>query len=87
MATTRHRSLVENGGEKAFVRDKGFAHTHNRNEKENPNIHGSKKKEFEHIELPAKLLDYSYYVMKSRDILPLDFIIIVISLRITQLRV
>jgi len=27
MATTRHRSLVERGGRKAFVRDKGLAHT------------------------------------------------------------
>jgi len=26
MATTRHRSLVERGGRKAFVRDKGLAH-------------------------------------------------------------
>ena len=25
MATTRHRSLVERGGRKAFVRDKGLA--------------------------------------------------------------
>jgi len=27
MATTRHRSLVERGGRKALVRDKGLAHT------------------------------------------------------------
>jgi len=27
MTTTRHRSLVERGGRKAFVRDKGLAHT------------------------------------------------------------
>ena len=27
IATTRHRSLVERGGRKAFVRDKGLAHT------------------------------------------------------------
>jgi len=26
MATTRHRSLVERGSRKAFVRDKGLAH-------------------------------------------------------------
>jgi len=26
MATTRRRSLVERGGRKAFVRDKGLAH-------------------------------------------------------------
>jgi len=30
MATTRHRSLVERGGRKAFVRDKGLAHTQTR---------------------------------------------------------
>jgi len=27
MATTRHRSLVERGGTKAFVADKGLVHT------------------------------------------------------------
>ena len=27
MVITRHRSLVEWGGKKAFVRDKGLAHT------------------------------------------------------------
>jgi len=27
MATTRHRGLVERGGRKASVRDKGLAHT------------------------------------------------------------
>jgi len=27
MATTRHRSLVERGGKKAFVKGKGLAHT------------------------------------------------------------
>jgi len=26
MTTTRHRSLVERGGRKAFVQDKGLAH-------------------------------------------------------------
>jgi len=30
MATTRHRSQVERGGRKAFVRDKGPAHTQKR---------------------------------------------------------
>jgi len=30
MATTRHRSLVGRGGRKAFVRDKGLAHTQKR---------------------------------------------------------
>jgi len=30
MATTRHRSLVERGGRKAFVKDKGLAHAKKR---------------------------------------------------------
>jgi len=30
MATTRHRSLVERGGRKAFVKDKDLAHTQKR---------------------------------------------------------
>jgi len=30
MAITRHRSLVERGGRKAFVWDKGLAHTQTR---------------------------------------------------------
>ena len=30
MATTRHRSLIERGGRKAFVKDKGLAHTRKR---------------------------------------------------------
>jgi len=30
MATTRHRSLVERGGRKAFFKDKGLAHTKKR---------------------------------------------------------
>jgi len=33
MATTQHRSLVERGGRKAFVRDKDLAHTPKRGEK------------------------------------------------------
>jgi len=49
MATTRHKSLVERGGRKAFVTDKGLAHTKrnkktNKNEKQNsgkPDIHPS----------------------------------------------
>jgi len=46
MATTRHRSLVERGGRKDFVRDKGLAHTQNREETkcQKPDIHKSKKK-------------------------------------------
>ena len=36
ISTTRHRNLVEKGGRKAFVRDKGLAHTPKR-KKENKN--------------------------------------------------
>jgi len=38
-ATTRHRSLVQRGGGKAFVRDKGLAHAPKKKKekrKENP---------------------------------------------------
>jgi len=52
MATTRHKSLVEGGGRKAFVRHKGLAHTQKskkkKNEKRmsgNPDIHESKEKD------------------------------------------
>ena len=52
MATTRHRSLVERGGRKAFVRDKGLAHTQKKGgEKKREkmsgkiDIHESKKKD------------------------------------------
>ena len=63
MATTRHRSLVERGGREASVRDKGLAHTQKGGKKRGemsgkPDIHESKKNQFEHIDLPAKLLDY-----------------------------
>jgi len=34
MATTRHRSLVERGGRKAVIRDKGIAHTQKKEKKE-----------------------------------------------------
>jgi len=56
MATTRHRSLVENGGRKALLET---WHTQ-KSPKKRPkktDIHESKER-FEHIELPAKLLDY-----------------------------
>jgi len=33
MATTRHRSLAERGGRRAFVTDKVLAHTNKRKEK------------------------------------------------------
>jgi len=76
IATTRHRRLVERGGRRAFVRDKGLAHTHKRKEKKKGkmkrekwsgkiDVHESTKKEFEHIELPAKLLDYFSRSIKS----------------------
>jgi len=35
MASTRHRNLAERGERRAFVRDKGLAHTHKRKEKKN----------------------------------------------------
>jgi len=34
MVKTGHRSLVERGGRKAFVRDKGLAHTQKRKKRE-----------------------------------------------------
>ena len=43
MATTRHRSLVERSGRKAFVRDKGLTHK-KRNVRKKPDIHESKAK-------------------------------------------
>jgi len=48
IATTRHRSLVERGGRKAFVRDKGLEHTQKgggwkRKMLENTDIHDSKE--------------------------------------------
>jgi len=49
MATTRHRSLVERGGRKAFVRDKGLAHTQKRKKNLEKPIFTNLKKRFEHI--------------------------------------
>jgi len=54
MATTRHRSLVERGGRKALLET---LHTHTKKMSKKP-IFTNLKKGFEHIELPAKLLDY-----------------------------
>jgi hypothetical protein len=69
MVTTRHRSLVERGRSKAFVRDKGLAHTQKRKKKSSDKtcFHESKEKDSpsEHIELPAKLLDYFLRSNKS----------------------
>ena len=63
MATTRHRSLVERGGRRAFVRDKGLAPTKKKGKKgkkmlRKPHIHESKEQGFEHIEPLAKVLHY-----------------------------
>ena len=50
MVTTRHKSLVERRGRKAFVRDKGLAHTQKRKKKKKKkmsgksDIHESKEK-------------------------------------------
>jgi len=54
MATTRHRSAVERGGRKGLLET---LHTHKKKNKKN-SIFTNLKKRFEHIELPAKLLDY-----------------------------
>jgi len=56
MSTTRHRSLVERGRRKALLET---LHTHTQKNKclTKP-IFAHLKKRFEHIELPAKLLDY-----------------------------
>jgi len=47
MATTRHRSLVERGSRKAFVRDKVLAHKKEKRKKVSgkPYIHESKEKD------------------------------------------
>jgi len=55
MATTRHRSLVERGGRKALLET---LHTHKKEKVRKKPIFTHLKKRFEHIELPAKLLDY-----------------------------
>jgi len=54
MTTTRHRSLVERGGRKALLET---LHTL-KNKCQKKLIFTNLKKRFEHIELPAKLLDY-----------------------------
>ena len=66
MVKTGHRSLVERGGRKAFVRDKGLAHMQKRKKRKKEGkkeirmseknvIHESKEKV---QDLPAKLPDY-----------------------------
>ena len=54
METTRHRSLVERGGRKALLET---LHTHKKEKVRKKPIFTHLKKRFEHIELPAKLLD------------------------------
>jgi len=54
MATTRHRSLVERGGRKAFVRDKGLAYKKPMSAK--TDIHESKERVRAH-RASIKLLD------------------------------
>jgi len=68
MATTRHRSVVERGGGKAFVRDKDLAHTKKKEGKKTSEKNWYSRiwrKRFEHTGLPAKLLDYFLRSNKS----------------------
>jgi len=68
MSTTRHRSLVERGGRKALLET-----LHTQTQKQNKKQKNVRKppkftnlnKTFEHIELPAKLLDYFLRSNKS----------------------
>jgi len=62
MARTRHRSLVERGGRKALLET---LHTHKKKNVRKKPISTHLKKRFEHIELPAKLLDYFLRSNKS----------------------
>jgi len=62
MLTTRHRSLVERGGRKALLET---LHTHTKEKIQEKPIFTNLKKRFEHIELPAKLLDYFLRSNKS----------------------
>jgi len=63
--------MVERCGRRAIVRDKGLAHTHKRKEKKKgkkfkeKSIFTNLKKEFEHIELVAKLRNYFLRSAKS----------------------
>jgi len=61
MATTRHRSLLERGKRKALLET---LHTHTKKNQEKPIITNLKKR-FEHIKLPAKLIDYFLRSNKS----------------------
>ena len=69
MATTRHSSLVERGGRKALLE---ALHTHRASSKKKTKKNVRKtptftnlEERFEHIELPAKLLDYFLRSNKS----------------------
>ena len=62
METTRHRSLVERGGRKALLET--LQQQQNKNFSKKP-IFTNLKNRFEHIELPAKLLDYFLRSNKS----------------------
>jgi len=55
METTRHRSLVERGGRKALLET---LHAHQKKNARKKPIFTNLKKRFEHMEIPAKLLDY-----------------------------
>ena len=61
METTRHRSLVERGGRRALLET---LQQPKKNVRKKP-IFTNLKKRFEHIELPAKLLDYFLRSNKS----------------------
>jgi len=61
METTRHRSLVERGGRKALLEN---LHTQQKMPGKKL-IFTNLQKKFEHIELPAKLLDYFLRSNKS----------------------
>jgi len=65
METTRHRSLVERGRRKALL-ETLHTHTHSKQKyvRKKP-IFTNLKKRFEHIELPAKLLDYFLRINKK----------------------
>jgi len=63
METTRHRSLVERGRKKTLLET---LHTHQKKQNvRNKPIVTNLKERFEHIELPAKLLDYFLRSNKS----------------------
>jgi len=62
METTGHRSLVESGGGRKALLE--TLHIHEKKCEENL-IFTNLKKRFEHMELPAKLLDYFLRSNKS----------------------